>query len=463
VVILGETPDRATSDRPAALLQFRVGSKSPLKRVELFREGNPVPVESFPLGPLTQGPDGTFEFGKEIELKAGPPNQFTLLAENAGGVSWIPLVFTYIEPPLRVVIDQVESRDRVKKLRPEGRVDGPPVLPEPMPESTIRLTGRVIGTKADALRLENDPPLQVWINGFPHVSVPLVPVLKAQGPRKECSFEAEVLLSQLENNEIELRLNGQPLDNLGDLKLLVSCQKLVKNWRLHLLVIGVGTVDRQELLERALAALKGREFERDPQRWDTGTFKTPAFETATLYGFWPWPEDRDVERLAVRGKLNKIKRAITMRSLRPSNDVVVLYYQGGEVVAGQEPSLRLRPTGMDSNAIIPLREIRERLGETRGAKLFLLDVTHAKGQQPNLTRGAEWTEDTVGLLRFVWQGQPGAAETSLAATLRAALEDKKITLAEVSAEIERRARQVPNLRYDKDFAPYFNNLELGGR
>jgi hypothetical protein len=458
-VRLGETPERATSDRPFALLRFQVGSKSPLKRVELFREGNPKPVESFPVGPLAQGSDGTFEFSQNIALEPRE-NKFQLIAENAGGVSWTPLVFTYIEPSLRVVIDQVESGDRVTKYRPQGRVNGPPFIPEPFPESAIVLTGRVVGTKADSLELERDPPLQVWINGFPHVAVPLGPALQAEGPRKECPFEAKLLLSQLENNEIELRLNGQPLDNLGDLKLLVSCQKVVKKWQLHLLVIGVGAVDRQELLERAIAALKGREFKRDADRWDTGTFTTPAFETATLYGFWP--EDRDVEGPSVNGKLRKIHRAITMRTLRPSNDVVVLYYQGGEVIAGQEPCLRLRPTGMDSNAIIPLREIRKRLGETRGAKLLLLDVTHAKGQQPSLARGAQWTEDTFGFLRFVWQGQPGASGTRLAATLRAALEDK-ITLAEVSAEIERRVRQVPNLRYDKDFAPYFNHLELGGR
>src|SRR5205823_7170765 len=111
-----------------------------------------------------------------------------------------------------------------------------------------------------SMRVFDDPLLQVWVNGFPHVAVTLGSV--AESPL-ERAFRAEVLLSQLENNEIDLRLGGAPLDILGASKLLVSCRKVEPNWRLHLLGIGIGTVDKRELRDRAIAALKGREFNEE--------------------------------------------------------------------------------------------------------------------------------------------------------------------------------------------------------
>ena len=140
-------------------------------------------------------------------------------------------------------------------IAPQPRAAGPPALPEPLPDSAIVLRGRVIWTDADSMRVYDDPRLQVWVNGFPHVAVPLAPV--AESPL-ERAFRAEVLLSQLENNEIDLRLGGAPLDILGHRKLLVSCRKVEPSWRLHLLVIGIGVVDKQELRRRAIAALNGR-------------------------------------------------------------------------------------------------------------------------------------------------------------------------------------------------------------
>src|SRR5262249_3795218 len=148
---------------------------------------------------------------------------------------------------------------------------------------------------------------------------------------------------------------------------------------------------------------------------EEGTFQTPAFPTAKLYGLGraeisgPW----------ILGRLREIRKAISIGP-RPSNDVVILYYQGGEVVDvdDQEPCLRLRPgEGMTENDIIRLREIKKRLDQTRGAKLFLLDVTHTPNQAPlSLTQTAQWIEDELpfGLLRFSWQEQPARPDVSLA-------------------------------------------------
>jgi hypothetical protein len=170
------------------------------------------------------------------------------------------------------------------------------------------------------------------------------------------------------------------------------------------------------------------------------------------------------------GRLREIRKAIAMGP-RPSNDVVILYYQGGEVVDAddQEPCLRLRPgEGMTENDMIHLREIKKRLDQTRGAKLFLLDVTHAPNHAPLiLAQAAQWIEDELpfGLLRFSWQEQPATPDVSLAATLREALQ-KNFTLEEVSAEVDKQSRllrqRYTSFRYLREFNRYFNSLVLGG-
>jgi hypothetical protein len=170
----------------------------------------------------------------------------------------------------------------------------------------------------------------------------------------------------------------------------------------------------------------------------------------------------------MNGWLNHIRNKIAIGP-RPSNDVVILYYQGGEVIdKGQEPCLRLSAEGMTENDIIPLREIKKRLDQTRGAKLFLLDVTHAPDQAPLiLSQAAQWIEEELpfGLLRFCWQEPPARPDVSLAATLREALQEN-ITLEEVEEEVDRRSRllrqRFSSLQYVREFNRYFNGLVVGG-
>jgi hypothetical protein len=460
--IIVETPEKINVGRPAVPLRFRVRSESPLARVELFghrTSASPVSLAKLPVQTLARGAEGGFELREDREMLLAPgPNSFTIEAENAGGVASVELLFTYTVPPLRVVIDGVEPGAGGDAQVPQARVAGPPSLSRPMPQSTIVLRGRVLWADTDSLRDQGNPRLQVWVNGFPHVVAALEPAVAGS---QERVFRAEVLLSRLEDNEIDLRLGGAPLDVLGDRKFLASCRQVQPNWRLHLLVMGIGAVDQNELRDRAIAALKGR-----PVDAEEGTFETPAFPTAKLYGLGraeisgPW----------IIGRLREIRKAIAMGP-RPSNDVVILYYQGGEVVDvdDQEPCLRLRPgEGMTENDLIRLREIKQRLDQTRGAKLFLLDVTHAPDQVPlSLAQAAQWIQDELpfGLLRFSWQEQPATPDVSLAGTLREALQ-QKITLKEVSDEVDRRSRllrqRYASLQYLREFNRYFNSLVLGG-
>ncbi|HZW30011.1 MAG TPA: hypothetical protein VFF52_04840 [Isosphaeraceae bacterium] len=463
VIVL--TPEKLNVEQPRVVLRFRVRSESPLTRVELSSERSsaaPRSLAKFPVQQLARGADGRFELRADptILLESGP-NSFKIEAQNAGGVSSVDLLFTYTPPPLHVVLDGVEPEAGGEPQVPRARVEGPPSLARPLPSSTIVLRGRVIWPDTDAMRAQGNPRLQVWVNGFPHVVAALAPPVPGSPVR---AFRARVLLSRLENNEIDLRLRGAPLDVLGDRKFLASCRKVEANWRLHLLVMGIGAVDQDELRARAIAALKGR-----PVDAEETTFQTPAFPTATLYG-----RGRAViNRPWMIGRLNQIRKAIAMGPI-PSNDVVILYYQGGEVidVKGQEPCLRLRAgEGMTVNDIMSLREIRERLDQTRGAKLFLLDVTRAPDQAPLiLAQAAQWIENELpfGLLRFSWQDQPARPDVSLAATIGGALQgEKETTLEEVDAELDKQSRvlrgRFPGLQYLREFNDYFNGLVLGGR
>jgi hypothetical protein len=329
-----------------------------------------------------------------------------------------------------------------------------------LPDSAISVQGRVIWPDEDAIRANPDPRLQVWVNGFPHVAVS--PEEYRPGVVPERRFRVEVLLSRTENNEIDLRLDGRPLDILGETRFLVSCRQVKPNWRLHLLVLGIGAEDEEELQRRALEALNARDFDKQDR-----TFKTPAFPSARLYG----PLCRDIEPGSVYGRLGQIQRAIAIGS-RPSNEIVIVYYEGGEVVDKDGPCIRLRPGGtLEESDLFRLSEIKRILSRTRGAKLFLLDVSRASGQAPLiLSQAARWLEDTApyGLLRFSWQEKPAATEGSLASTLRTALrEQKKVTLEEVDREVERRSRllqrRYPGLRYIPELTREFNGLVLGGQ
>ena len=157
-------------------------------------------------------------------------------------------------------------------------------------------------------------------------------------------------------------------------------------------------------------------------------------------------------------------------SPRPSNDVVVLYYQGGS--SSEAPGALSPAPSWDGHGeeidLFRLSEIRERLNETRGAKLFLLDVTHPPNQALlDVAQAAHWIKDDspFGLLRFSWQGLAAPPDVSLAVTLREALQ-QKITLEDVSEEVDRRRRSLqsryPGLHYLPEFTRQFNNLILGG-
>jgi hypothetical protein len=469
-----ETPERAEVRRPFAPLRFRILSESPLERVVLYRVQSaaaPVFVQEFP---AVSGAVADLE----VALEPGQ-NGFQLVATNAGGMWSTSMVFTYVPPPVEVVIDTIETQtENAQELqvhlrsRPAGdRRD------QTLPIGIIALRGRVLWNSSAGIGPASDPLIEVRVNGFSQVAVRPGP---AVDNARERPFRAEVLLTSVEN-AIEIRLSGAPLDINHQPELTLFCKKPERTRRLHLWVIGIGVEDPDALSQRAIQALNGRDYNKKER-----TFTTPVFSSASVYG----PDCPTLHPNRLFGRLYAIREAIKLRP-RPADDLVVIFYQGDELMetrdvtasgegAGDpgEPCLRLRPgTDLAAEDIVRVSEIRDRLRETRGAKLLLLDVTHARDQGPTiLSRSAQWmgNDARFGLLRFSWprqSGQIGIAATPDAglvvpATLHSAIQ-RAATLEQVKAEVVRQfaaaGRRDPSLEYSPDLNRAFKHLVVGGQ
>jgi hypothetical protein len=460
------TPEKV-GRRPASTVRFQVVSRSPLSSVKLFRlraggEREPVGPE-FEAKKAGRRADGMFELVGETGVRLAPyQNSFEVVAANAGGESVEKLTLSYTPPPVRVEIVGVGSdAEPGRTIGPQERLDGPPTLAAPLADGRATILGRVVWSDADPKDENDRARVQVWVNGFPHVAAVLGPA-KATKAGLVREFEARVLLSRL-RNEVVVKLRDVPLDIHGDPKLGLDCRRPERNIGLHLWVIGLHAGDEQALVGRAMAALKGRITSKVSSK--KLTFSTPAFPAGTVYG----PEANGLTRHRATNYLKAIAKNIPI-SDRPSNDVVMIYYEGDEVVAGERASLQIWPAnGADPGELIPLSEIRRYLSESRGAKLFLLDVTHSAAESPLvLAEAAQWVKDELpfGLLRFSWPGPARPAGANLYTVMGEAI-NKATTVGEVSEELGRQSlalsREVPGFKFSPELPAAVSAMIISGQ
>src|SRR5262249_38955596 len=136
---------------------------------------------------------------------------------------------------------------------------------------------------------------------------------------------------------------------------------------LHLLIVGIGEQEAGKLRDRVLGALGAKAVSRDH-------FSLPNFEDGQLYG----PLVATVDPDAMYYQLSRMKQTIERyASEGPSNQVVVVYYQGGEAVNSKGHFLRTSLPQIDEKLAlyrIPCDELEKKLADTLGAKILLLDV-----------------------------------------------------------------------------------------
>lgn len=389
--------------RPELPVRFQVRSASPLTAVRLLLDGRPPrPID---VTAARSSADGLFELTAQVEVElARGLNHLHVEAVNASGRRVTPpLVATYVPPPLRLVLDRLEpvrptGQAVVPRKQPGGRV----AFPDGVAHGRVRLVGRVLWSDAQAAQAQDDLLVRVFVNGFQQVPVRL---RHTGGDPLQTPFEAALILSRERANHVSLVVPGQ--DAAERTEFDVDCRQPVTGQRLHLFVMSPEKADPDTLKRQILQAIQSIP---EAQR-----LRSPAFEDVTPYGPLTGAQVRPAY---IYNQLYNIKTTIDVAQVgAPMNDVVMIYYQGGEAVTerGNFFQTHAGARGLVKEFGIPCDKLVEFLAETPGAHVLLLDVEREAPPGSPGQRGrdkiARWLDDYpqaqahVGVLRHAWLGK----------------------------------------------------------
>ena len=345
-------------------VEFKVRSASPLLGIKLVRRNNSGKSEVLFQADATQA--STFE--KKLKVTLWPlENCFVLEAKNAAGPGK-PATATaiHVRPPVQVVIDSlVTPKAGKREFKPEILPNNRARFSELLPSSWVVLKGRVIWDSPSSHKQFENADLLVRVNGTLSGKLKLMPQLDNQ---LEDRFERGVRLAT-PTSHVKVELSGVPTESIAAGDFTVNCEAKDHRERLHVLVIGVGPYNVDQLREQALSAFKGRLV--DPT---TGRFTSPAFEED---GYLHGPlVGEAASRNRVQNMLDRIQEAL----VRPESsmdeaptEIIVIYYVGDERLRTGATALRL---GAGEGEELELDEISQHFSETRGNQVFLLDVNH---------------------------------------------------------------------------------------
>jgi hypothetical protein len=380
---------------PELKVRFRIRSASPLRRVELVREGTVPLRRAWDLANRQPDARGFYEV-EEAEWPLVPgANRLRVEAVNAGGERHAEVVINYSALPVRLAIDRLELAGQGgQPLEPIRLSDGK-LLFDPLPQGRAWLHGHVTWDREGNEQIHKTSWVRVHVNGAMQIPVRLEPVA---GNARRKAFKAEILLSQAQGNYVDVELPGLKQEASNRPRFRVDCQKPERTQRLHLLIVGVGEKDGAGLTNRALAALRKREEV-------PGRISTTAFAQVIHYGTLSDLVDPD----QVFTQLCKIKKTIeTLAQEGSANDVLLVYYQGEESVTREGHFFQ---TSFTDAALTP-GGLAQYFTETMGAKLLMLDVQ--RGQAVRLGEVKDqvirWPEECyVGVFRYARPKGPGSA------------------------------------------------------
>ncbi len=390
-------------------LHFTVRSKTPLRSVNLQHDRDPV-YYAPKLNDLKPSPDGWYSFEATVPVTLKPGNnRFEVLAANESGSQFDQSVVNYIDPPARIVIDRLETADlpspqRLKVVTKSGRFQADPAAPT----GKVMVYGHVEWSKtADDALVRRLQQVQVWVNGFQQAPVVLAP------PGKELTseFAAFVVLNQERDNQIQFALPELTADLSTALDIFVDCDKPIREQRLHLLVISVGAPmgSEAELEKEVMTAMKARRSGRE--------FRTAAFDRIAIYGPLVGsdiaPQQVRHQLAYIKDKIDDLYRA-NRTSVRPANDVIMIYLQGGQLVhIDKDFFVTTRPPtdprtarallekdpGIFLDVAVKSRTLANFLTHTTGAHLLLLDVSGSL----ETDAASKWPEHSrAAMLRYTW-------------------------------------------------------------
>ena len=321
---------------------LRVISESPLTRVEVWY-GKSADIGTLQDGVKAAGavpaPGGGFELTARpvLNLRPGTENHVRVVASSAGGTATVAFKVSFTPPPVQVVIDSINE--------PKGE----PIAVMSGSAAELKVAGYVIEVEGrviwytDDLPVAKDQNLTVVFsaNGVAHLPV-TVPLPKEGKERK---FSGRVYLNASGNPDpkvpavthvrADLRSGNRPvpLAQVGSksAEFFVTSAAPLRDQRFHVLMLGVEVpeADRKPLVHSLVKAVGGT-IPADNPNFTEGRFTHPRFSFAYLYS----PRLGYTKGGDLNALLNAVRADIERRSKRQGeewlNDVVVVYYQGGD-------------------------------------------------------------------------------------------------------------------------------------
>ncbi len=430
------------SDEQRFVLGVRVKSEKPITRAELWRGSaadttvervDGVDAKGAVAGGLELVTQSTFD------LRCGV-NRIRVVAANGGDATEVEFSVSYTPPPVRVVIESIVEIAPGGKTVPLKFVPGSPITAAgPM----LEVRGKVVW-EADNDPIARDPNLTAVIFANRVAHLPVQPEL-ADG-KKERAFVAPVFLNAPTTRlRIELRSAGKAgtvaQQGYTATELQIDCKNPLSKQRLHVLIVGpeVPLRERSALVRRVIEGLGGT-IPDDRPGFDRGEFKQPLFSRAVLYR----PLVHDVDQSDVVGLVKEVEREIRDTTGRKGeewvNDVVLLYYQGRDLMGKDDRRLlhTTRSLVYDDAAAATFMFRVDDLSPAPGVQFAMLNVADPKKPQAAaVALGA-----TVPLLRYPWKDAAGVAR--LPELLKTAVTRLR-TLGEVADEVSREVAKLATL------------------
>jgi WD40 repeat protein len=368
-------------------LRARITSPDLLTSVTLVREGNSPFSRQIPIDNKSRDNRGVLEVKVSVALAAGG-NRLRLEAINEGGKSEDALVVTFLKKPVRLQIEYLvpkgtnDEKDRIKpKLLRNGKLY---FKGAPRDECVVRGWVNWDQEKDDQLRGSHAVVVRAYVNGKRQRPVLLTPAASTERRR---AFDVNVLLTEAENNVLEIELPELAQEASNPSEFYADCRKPNSKQYGHLLIVGTGKTKENTLIQNALRAIQGEELTNAEK--GLREFKAAAFERGRIY---PPLTGANITPDKVLTWLRYIRLEIDRRAGDGSaNDVMLVYYEGNEAVTAEGHFLRTDRSRYEDDlntSALTVSRLENYCSDMMGSQVLLLDVS-----RDDSIRAAAYDED----------------------------------------------------------------------
>ncbi len=431
--------DSLASDEKNFLLALAVVSDQPLTRVEIQHTAGALAGTEFVAGIDPQKAVVAGGFHKltakpEIRLREGV-NRIRVVAANRDEATVVEFTVSYTPPAVRVLIDAIipAGGERFEVVAGQIVTTDSPIL---------EIRGRVVWDMPDH-PVASDTNLKVilFANQVAHLPVR---VDMPRGTQQERPFVVPAFVNAANSRlRFELRSGNRasplPRQGYAQAEIAVKCQQPLQKQRFHVVVIAPEiTRQGKDAVVRSVLEGVGGSAPKGAINFDRGAFEQSSFTRSVLYR----PLVNDVEHTDVLGLLKEIEREILLTTQRKGeewvNDVVLIYYQGRDLV-GKDDALLLHTSSSVSRGGVA-KEYMIRLDDLPplpGVRFALVNVVDPDGQElkPTLANG-------VPFLRYPWKA---AADTARLPRLFKSAVLQKRELGEITALVQSELKKLESL------------------